>query len=146
MHVVMARSFILTSRHVCTHLKAIKQILLYMHQRSKSSTSHFSLLYINYFHIVIFIICFSPRRTYMLTMPLITAGLSGNESTMHQDHVGMFHQSSFQSRESISQICSRVTFRLRLLRSLRALSCRQIPIIIQMKHRIKRHVPDSITL
>jgi hypothetical protein len=41
----------------------------------------------------------------MLTMPLITAGLSGNESTMHQDHVGMFHQSSFQmQREYIADM------------------------------------------
>ena len=50
---------------------------------------------------------YAAAKTYMLTMPLITAGKSGNESTMHQEHVSQFHHGAFgMQREYISEMLS----------------------------------------
>ena len=55
---------------------------------------------------------YAAAKTYMLTMPLITAGKSGNESTMHQEHVSQFHHGAFgMQREYISEMLSGSTHR-----------------------------------
>ena len=35
----------------------------------------------------------------MLSMPIITAGSAGNESTFHQDHVASFHKGAFDMQK-----------------------------------------------
>jgi hypothetical protein len=37
----------------------------------------------------------------VLTVPIITNGAGGNESTFHQDHVETLHQSAFAKQRSI---------------------------------------------
>ena len=50
---------------------------------------------------------YAAAKTYMLTIPLITAGKSGNESTMHQEHVNQIHDGAFaMQREYIAQMLS----------------------------------------
>ena len=50
---------------------------------------------------------YAATKTFMLTMPLITAGSAGNLSTFHQDHVGIFHRGAFQQqREYMSEMIS----------------------------------------
>ena len=39
---------------------------------------------------------YAMAPTYMLSVPIISNGLGGNESTFHQSHVEMFHRKSFQ--------------------------------------------------
>lgn len=39
---------------------------------------------------------YAMTTTYMLSVPIITNGQGGNESTFHQSHVEMFHKKSFQ--------------------------------------------------
>jgi GR25 family glycosyltransferase involved in LPS biosynthesis len=39
---------------------------------------------------------YAMAPTYMLSVPIISNGLGGNESTFHQSHVEMFHKKSFQ--------------------------------------------------
>jgi GR25 family glycosyltransferase involved in LPS biosynthesis len=41
---------------------------------------------------------YAMTATYMLSVPLISNGQGGNESTFHQDHVAMFHKKSFQKQ------------------------------------------------
>lgn len=39
---------------------------------------------------------YAMTTTYMLSMPLISNGLGGNQSTFHQDHVEMLHRGAFR--------------------------------------------------
>lgn len=39
---------------------------------------------------------YAMTTTYMLSVPLISNGLGGNESTFHQDHVELIHRKSFR--------------------------------------------------
>jgi len=50
---------------------------------------------------------YSTTNSYVQTMPLISNGLGGNQSTFHQDHVEMFHQRAFaRQRGYINEMLS----------------------------------------
>lgn len=51
---------------------------------------------------------YAMTTTYMMTIPLISFGVGGNESTFHQDHVAMLHQpSQHQQRQYIAKLLNR---------------------------------------
>ena len=51
---------------------------------------------------------YAMTTTYMLSMPLISNGLGGNESTFHQDHVELLHKKSFRrQRQYINQMLTK---------------------------------------
>lgn len=48
---------------------------------------------------------YAMTTTYMLSIPLISNGQGGNESTFHQNHVEMFHRKSFRrQRQYINEM------------------------------------------
>lgn len=48
---------------------------------------------------------YAMNKTYVLTLPLITNGAGGNQSTFHQDHVGSIHQAAFlRQRRYINEL------------------------------------------
>lgn len=50
---------------------------------------------------------YATTTTYMLTIPIISNGLGGNQSTFHQDHVESVHRGAFRrQREYINELLS----------------------------------------
>jgi len=42
--------------------------------------------------------------TYMISIPLITNGIGGNQSTFHQNHVEMLHRGAFRQLRSFANL------------------------------------------
>lgn len=53
---------------------------------------------------------YAMTKTYVLSVPIISNGLGGNQSTFHQDHVEMLHRTAFKrQREYINELYGTVT-------------------------------------
>lgn len=53
---------------------------------------------------------YALNKTYVLTVPLITNGVGGNQSTFHQEHVEMLHKTAFaKQRHYVNRLIRRET-------------------------------------
>jgi GR25 family glycosyltransferase involved in LPS biosynthesis len=76
---------------------------------------------------------YAMNKTYVLTIPLITNGQGGNESTFHQDHVESIHHSAFQRQRKYINSLIRGQFPLP---SFVTLACRnQLILSMELRYR-----------